>query len=115
MPFPGRFCGDKLPEPITSTDSRLWIEFRSSSNWVGRGFSVAYEGTVRKGAASGLSCHLEGGGGSQFPLECIICSSNRPEVSVGFLKAMGTRDKCDEVVTTTLSPSHSHLWWGSEP
>ncbi|XP_023693831.1 bone morphogenetic protein 1-like isoform X1 [Paramormyrops kingsleyae] len=39
----GRFCGDKLPEPITSTDSRLWIEFRSSSNWVGRGFSVAYE------------------------------------------------------------------------
>lgn len=41
----GRFCGDKLPEPIISTDSRLWIEFRSSSNWVGKGFSAVYEGT----------------------------------------------------------------------
>lgn len=41
---PGRFCGDKLPEPIISTDSRLWIEFRSSSNWVGKGFSAVYEG-----------------------------------------------------------------------
>uniref|UniRef100_A0A8C9T046 Metalloendopeptidase n=1 Tax=Scleropages formosus TaxID=113540 RepID=A0A8C9T046_SCLFO len=39
----GRFCGDKLPEPIISMDSRLWIEFRSSSNWVGRGFSASYE------------------------------------------------------------------------
>lgn len=41
---PGRFCGDKLPDPIISTDSRLWIEFRSSSNWVGKGFSAVYEG-----------------------------------------------------------------------
>lgn len=41
----GRFCGDKLPEPIVSTDSRLWIEFRSSSSWVGKGFSAVYEGT----------------------------------------------------------------------
>lgn len=40
----GRFCGDTLPEPIISTDSQLWIEFRSSSSWVGRGFSAAYEG-----------------------------------------------------------------------
>ncbi|KAG7243889.1 hypothetical protein INR49_006044 [Caranx melampygus] len=39
-PLKGRFCGDKLPEPIISTDSRLWIEFRSSSNWVGKGFSA---------------------------------------------------------------------------
>lgn len=43
--YAGRFCGDKLPEPIVSTDSRLWIEFRSSSNWVGKGFSAVYEGT----------------------------------------------------------------------
>ncbi|CAG01622.1 unnamed protein product, partial [Tetraodon nigroviridis] len=47
-----RFCGDKLPEPIISTDSRLWIEFRSSSNWVGKGFSAVYEaicgGEVKK-------------------------------------------------------------------
>ncbi|MEQ2186415.1 Bone morphogenetic protein 1, partial [Goodea atripinnis] len=34
-----------LPEPIISTDSRLWIEFRSSSNWVGKGFSAVYEET----------------------------------------------------------------------
>ncbi|XP_076019983.1 bone morphogenetic protein 1-like isoform X2 [Genypterus blacodes] len=42
-PLKGRFCGDALPEPIVSTDSRLWIEFRSSSNWVGKGFSAVYE------------------------------------------------------------------------
>ncbi|XP_077456618.1 bone morphogenetic protein 1a isoform X1 [Stigmatopora argus] len=51
-PLKGRFCGDKLPEPIVSTDSRLWIEFRSSSNWVGKGFSAVYEaicgGEVKK-------------------------------------------------------------------
>ncbi|XP_028830120.1 bone morphogenetic protein 1b isoform X2 [Denticeps clupeoides] len=48
----GRFCGDKLPDPIVSSDSRLWIEFRSSSNWVGKGFSAVYEaicgGEVRR-------------------------------------------------------------------
>ncbi|CAB1318410.1 unnamed protein product [Coregonus sp. 'balchen'] len=32
-----------LPGPIVSTDSRLWIESRSSSNWVGKGFSAVYE------------------------------------------------------------------------
>nr|ACL50285.1 secreted tolloid-like protein [Trachemys scripta elegans] len=39
----GRFCGDKVPEPLISTDSRLWIEFRSSSNILGKGFFVVYE------------------------------------------------------------------------
>uniref|UniRef100_A0A8C3TYW6 Metalloendopeptidase n=1 Tax=Catharus ustulatus TaxID=91951 RepID=A0A8C3TYW6_CATUS len=39
----GRFCGDKLPEVLTSNDSRMWIEFRSSSNWVGKGFAAVYE------------------------------------------------------------------------
>lgn len=43
---PGRFCGNKLPESILSSDSRLWIEFRSSSNWVGKGFFAVYEGAV---------------------------------------------------------------------
>lgn len=43
--YTGRFCGGKLPEPIVSTDSRLWVEFRSSSNWVGKGFFAVYEGT----------------------------------------------------------------------
>ncbi|XP_046870663.1 bone morphogenetic protein 1-like isoform X1 [Hypomesus transpacificus] len=42
-PLTGRLCGDQIPEPIISTDSRLWIEFRSSSNWVGKGFSAVYE------------------------------------------------------------------------
>uniref|UniRef100_A0A8B9FYP0 Metalloendopeptidase n=1 Tax=Amazona collaria TaxID=241587 RepID=A0A8B9FYP0_9PSIT len=37
------FCGDKIPEPVISTDSRLWIEFRSSSNILGKGFFVVYE------------------------------------------------------------------------
>ncbi|KAJ7305195.1 hypothetical protein JRQ81_011103 [Phrynocephalus forsythii] len=40
----GRFCGNKLPEPILSTDSRLWIEFRSTSHWAsGKGFFAVYE------------------------------------------------------------------------
>ncbi|KAM9841679.1 bone morphogenetic protein 1-like [Aulostomus maculatus] len=42
-PLKGRYCGDTLPDPIVSTDSRLWIEFRSSSSWVGKGFSAVYE------------------------------------------------------------------------
>uniref|UniRef100_A0A8C2U8X7 Metalloendopeptidase n=1 Tax=Coturnix japonica TaxID=93934 RepID=A0A8C2U8X7_COTJA len=42
-PLLGRFCGDKIPEPVISTDSRLWIEFRSSSNILGKGFFVVYE------------------------------------------------------------------------
>ncbi|XP_010875827.1 bone morphogenetic protein 1b isoform X2 [Esox lucius] len=42
-PLKGRYCGDSLPGPVVSTDSRLWIEFRSSSNWVGKGFSAMYE------------------------------------------------------------------------
>ncbi|XP_039470178.1 bone morphogenetic protein 1-like isoform X2 [Oreochromis aureus] len=42
-PLKGRFCGDTLPAQIISTDSRLWIEFRSSSSWVGKGFSAIYE------------------------------------------------------------------------
>lgn len=40
----GRFCGDKIPDVLVSTDSRMWIEFRSSSNWVGKGFAAVYEG-----------------------------------------------------------------------
>lgn len=42
--FLGRFCGDKLSNTLTSSDSRMWIEFRSSSNWVGKGFAAIYEG-----------------------------------------------------------------------
>ncbi|XP_038639207.1 tolloid-like protein 2 [Scyliorhinus canicula] len=42
-PLLGRFCGEKLPETLVSTESRLWIEFRSSGNWVGKGFSAVYE------------------------------------------------------------------------
>ncbi|XP_061731795.1 bone morphogenetic protein 1-like isoform X4 [Nerophis ophidion] len=42
-PLKGRFCGDSVPDVIVSSDSQLWIEFRSSSIWVGKGFSAAYE------------------------------------------------------------------------
>ncbi|MGH0141801.1 UNVERIFIED_CONTAM: hypothetical protein FKN15_026336, partial [Acipenser sinensis] len=42
-PLLGRFCGDKIPAVLTSTESRMWIEFRSSSNWVGKGFAAVYE------------------------------------------------------------------------
>ncbi|XP_037545766.1 dorsal-ventral patterning tolloid-like protein 1 [Nematolebias whitei] len=42
-PLLGRFCGDKIPDNLISTDSRMWIEFRSSSNWVGKGFAAVYE------------------------------------------------------------------------
>uniref|UniRef100_G1TEH0 Metalloendopeptidase n=1 Tax=Oryctolagus cuniculus TaxID=9986 RepID=G1TEH0_RABIT len=51
-PLLGRFCGDKVPEVLASTDSRMWIKFRSSSNWVGKGFAAVYEaicgGEIRK-------------------------------------------------------------------
>ncbi|XP_078731465.1 dorsal-ventral patterning tolloid-like protein 1 [Lampetra fluviatilis] len=42
-PLLGKFCGDRVPGTLVSSDSRLWIEFRSSSNWVGRGFYGTYE------------------------------------------------------------------------
>ncbi|KAJ0033549.1 hypothetical protein NQD34_000656 [Periophthalmus magnuspinnatus] len=42
-PLLGKFCGDKVPDVLISTDSRMWIEFRSSSNWVGKGFAAIYE------------------------------------------------------------------------
>ncbi|XP_039203387.1 tolloid-like protein 1 isoform X4 [Crotalus tigris] len=42
-PLLGRFCGDKLSNILTSSESRMWIEFRSSSNWVGKGFAAIYE------------------------------------------------------------------------
>ena len=55
FPFPGRFCGDKVPEPLVSTDSRLWVEFRSSSNILGKGFFAVYEGLFRRGEAAGMA------------------------------------------------------------
>ncbi|KAI5100082.1 bone morphogenetic protein 1 isoform X1 [Silurus meridionalis] len=42
-PLIGRFCGDRVPDSLVSTNSRMWIEFHSSSNWVGKGFSALYE------------------------------------------------------------------------
>lgn len=38
----GRFCGSSLPSTLVSTDSRLWLEFRSSKG-EGNGFSIQYE------------------------------------------------------------------------
>ncbi|KAF0037175.1 hypothetical protein F2P81_010049 [Scophthalmus maximus] len=54
-PLLGRFCGDKVPDVLISTDSRMWIEFRSSSNWVGKGFAAVYEA-----ACGGLLSKLNG-------------------------------------------------------
>lgn len=68
---PGRFCGNKLPEPIISTDSRLWVEFRSSSNWVGKGFFAVYEGRGGQGGGAGLAAGQVGGSGSFSALPAI--------------------------------------------
>jgi len=39
----GRYCGDKLPGTLVSTDSRMWVEYRSSRG-AGKGFEAKYEG-----------------------------------------------------------------------
>ncbi|KAM3936824.1 tolloid-like protein 1 [Leptodactylus fuscus] len=51
-PLLGRFCGEESPVVLTSTDSRMWIEFRTRNNWTGMGFSAVYKaicgGEIRK-------------------------------------------------------------------
>uniref|UniRef100_H2ZHT6 Metalloendopeptidase n=1 Tax=Ciona savignyi TaxID=51511 RepID=H2ZHT6_CIOSA len=51
-PLIGRYCGTSLPPQITSTDSRIWMKFRSTSNYNGNGFRLRYEavcgGNIRK-------------------------------------------------------------------
>nr|NP_001071840.1 Tolloid protein [Ciona intestinalis]BAE06735.1 Tolloid [Ciona intestinalis] len=42
-PLIGRYCGNNLPPQITSTDSRIWMKFRSTSNFNGSGFRLRYE------------------------------------------------------------------------
>ncbi|RUS82728.1 hypothetical protein EGW08_009508 [Elysia chlorotica] len=41
-PLLGRYCGDNVPETLTSTGYRLWLEYRTQ-NGGGNGFSAAYE------------------------------------------------------------------------
>ncbi|XP_050394072.2 tolloid-like protein 1 [Patella vulgata] len=41
-PLLGRFCGDKLPETMVSTDTRMWIEYRTNHGY-GKGFVAEYE------------------------------------------------------------------------
>lgn len=38
----GRFCGDNLPGTLISTDSRMWVEYRTSRGG-GKGFEAKYE------------------------------------------------------------------------
>ncbi|WAQ95864.1 TLL1-like protein [Mya arenaria] len=38
----GRYCGDKLPGTLVSTDSRMWVEYRTSGGQ-GKGFEAKYE------------------------------------------------------------------------
>ncbi|XP_070545496.1 tolloid-like protein 1 isoform X2 [Ptychodera flava] len=42
-PLIGRYCGREVPPTIKSTDSRLWIEFKSSDRYDSRGFAAQYE------------------------------------------------------------------------
>ncbi|XP_059152837.1 tolloid-like protein 1 isoform X2 [Physella acuta] len=42
-PLLGRFCGDQLPDTLTSTGTRMWIEYKTR-NGGGQGFSASYEG-----------------------------------------------------------------------
>lgn len=93
----GRFCGDTLPEPIISTDSQLWIEFRSSSSWVGRGFSAAYEGISSHVTCSWLHPGCESPG-------------VRPQVSrLISLCNVNTWTEIEEISHNCL-PLCSHLW-----
>ena len=41
--FSGRYCGDKIPQMLISSDSRMWVEYRTSRG-VGKGFEAKYEG-----------------------------------------------------------------------
>ncbi|PVD37829.1 hypothetical protein C0Q70_00431 [Pomacea canaliculata] len=41
-PLLGRFCGNKLPETLISSDTRMWIEYRTSRGG-GKGFFAEYE------------------------------------------------------------------------
>lgn len=41
----GRYCGDKLPGTLVSTDSRMWVEYKSSRGR-GKGFEAKYEGKL---------------------------------------------------------------------
>ncbi|KAK7483783.1 hypothetical protein BaRGS_00024999, partial [Batillaria attramentaria] len=41
-PLLGRFCGNKLPDTLISTDTRMWIEYRSTTGG-GKGFFAEYE------------------------------------------------------------------------
>ncbi|KAJ8318436.1 hypothetical protein KUTeg_003527 [Tegillarca granosa] len=41
-PLLGRFCGNTLPSTLVSTDSRMWLEYRSSRGQ-GTGFVAEYE------------------------------------------------------------------------
>ena len=41
----GRFCGvGKLPATLVSSESRMWIQYRTSGRTTHRGFSAKYEG-----------------------------------------------------------------------
>ena len=39
----GRFCGIEIPDTLISSDTRMWIEFKSQKGQ-GKGFTAEYEG-----------------------------------------------------------------------
>ena len=41
----GRYCGKNIPETLISSDSRMFVEFRSSGG-KSKGFEAKYEGIL---------------------------------------------------------------------
>uniref|UniRef100_A0A8C4QUT2 Metalloendopeptidase n=1 Tax=Eptatretus burgeri TaxID=7764 RepID=A0A8C4QUT2_EPTBU len=86
-PLLGRFCGNRLPRAIFSTESRLWVEFRSISNWVGRGFLASYEaicgGVIKKSSGTIQSPNYPDD--YQPSKECIWVVRVSSEYSVGLV------------------------------
>lgn len=44
--YTGRYCGNTVPETIVSSESRMWLEYRSSSD-VLSAFAAQYEGILQ--------------------------------------------------------------------
>ena len=38
----GTFCGNTLPEPVTSSSNRMWVKYRTDYSVSGTGFHAAY-------------------------------------------------------------------------
>lgn len=113
--FTGRFCGDKLPDVLISTDSRMWIEFRSSSNWVGKGFAAVYEGKFSCKSAVCNKIH------TRSLISPIIEKDNPPCLSLSLCpvqrfvegKSLRTQDRFSHPTTPTTTDPPKSVCGGS--